>query len=112
MHLVMGLNKNDGNTRGYSYAALATGEGLLIFVGMGQDTFAQHLAGAIDNAPGIGIMIPSRITMTQSGADVPRTALTGELGIHYLSVIRGNGHQRRHDGNQQNMSEIHLIFSP
>ncbi len=92
MHFVMGFNKNDGNTRWYSYATLVTGEGLLIFVGMVQDTFAQYLAGAINNPPGIGVMIPSRIAMTQGSADMPRTALPGEFGIYYLDII---GHHRR-----------------
>lgn len=54
MYFGMGFNKNHGDVRWYTYATLTAGEGLLILVGMIQNTFTQHPSRAIHNSPGVG----------------------------------------------------------
>jgi len=95
----MGFNKNDGNARRDTDTALAAGKGLFIFVRMVQHTFSQYLAGAIDNTPGVSVMIPTCITVAQGSTNTPSRPLPGKFCFHHFSIVGHRvwqGCQQRH----------------
>ena len=109
MYLVMGFNINHGDVFWYVYTALTAGEGLLIFMGMIQDTFTQHPSLAIHNSPGVCVMVPARVAMAQGSANLPGCPLPGEFGSHHFDTIGHHGWLLCQCGNKQKLSYFHSL---
>jgi ABC-type enterochelin transport system permease subunit len=69
--------------------ALTAGERLLVIVGMSQDSFGQQVAIQVNHLPGIGVMIPALVVVT-NGDVKPSAASVILAGLHkqYLGKVQ------------------------
>jgi len=71
MHLVVSLDANRRYSFRDSHATQATGEGLLLDMGMEECPVSQHVALVIHDPPAIRVVIPVLVAMFQGHAHGP-----------------------------------------
>ena len=81
---------------GESNPAQATGEGLLVDMGMGEDAGRQNRSLAVADFPAVGVMVPAAIRVTQG--DIEAIDAGGCLAYHHILDIDLAGADRAGDG--------------
>jgi hypothetical protein len=112
----MGFNIDSGDAVRNAHPRHSSSEGLLCLVRMQQNPLTQNLSGFVGHSPGIRVMFPTGIAVTQSCAHAPRVvARCGEqdfLNGGLAGLCRGASRADKHaEQYRRSLHAIRLLLS-